>query len=354
MGPGGARADDNVPDVNLLVLGGTRFLGRHCVEAARARGHRVTVFNRGSRTRLWPDVEELRGDRDGGLDALAGRRWDAVIDPSGYVPRLVGASARLLANCVGHYTFVSSASVYRDLDAESIDEAAPVATIDDPASEDVATHYGALKALCEHAAEDAMPGRVLNVRAGLIVGPFDGSGRFAYWVRRVADGGEVLAPGAPDRRVQLVDARDLAEWIVSAATSGVVGTYNAAGPAMPLTMEALLDACRAAAGHDAGFTWVDDAFLVDEGIVPFTELPLWLPPSASGLLRLDASRAIAEGLRFRSLAATIVDVATTPAEADLAAAGPARPYAGLDPRRERALLDRWHARGGGGEAPAAA
>lgn len=339
--------------MRILVLGGTLFLGRHCVDAARARGHRVTIFNRGTRRGLWPDVEERVGDRDGaldgGLDALGDERWDAVIDPSGYVPRLVGASARRLADRVGHYTFVSSVSVYRDLAVAGLDERSPVLAVDDEANEDVAAHYGALKALCERAAEAAMPGRVLNVRAGLLVGPFDPSGRFTYWVRRVPRGGEVLAPGSPDRAVQFVDARDVAEWIVAMAESRGAGTFNATGPASPTTMGDVLDACRDPAG-DARFTWVDDRFLAAEEVAPFTELPLWLPPSAAGLLAVDVAKASAAGLRTRPLADTIADTtrwlrgAAEAAPATLASGGSTK--AGLDPDRERALLERWHARAG--------
>ena len=185
--------------MNLLILGGTVFLGRHLVEAALARGHAVTLFNRGQHNPdLFPEVERLRGDRDGDLQALEGRRWDAVVDTCGYVPRVVRASAEMLAPNVDHYTFISSISVYADTSKPGIDEQAPVGTLDDPTTEEVTGEsYGPLKALCEQAAEAAMPGRVLNIRPGLIVGPHDPTDRFTYWVRRVAEGGEVLAPGNP-------------------------------------------------------------------------------------------------------------------------------------------------------------
>ena len=324
--------------MHLLVLGGTRFLGRHVVDAALARGHRVTLFNRGTRAVAWPGVETLVGDRDGGLGVLDGRRFDAVVDTSGYVPRLVGESARRLADAVDHYTFVSSVSVYRDLERIGLDEDAAVRTVADPATEDVDAHYGALKAMCEAAVQRAMPGRTLSVRAGLLVGPFDESGRFDYWVRRVAAGGDVLAPGDPDRPIQLVDARDLADWIVAMAEARVAGVFNATGPAHRTTMGDLLDACRSSA-DDARFTWVDDAFLVDAGVAPFTELPLWLPPSSNGLLRVDVSKAIEAGLRFRPLANTVRDTA------QWLRAGPAPGrIAGLVPERERALLAAWRQR----------
>jgi 2'-hydroxyisoflavone reductase len=330
--------------MRILILGGTVFLGRHLVEAALARGHHVTLFNRGTRTGLWPGTVEIRGDRDGGLGGLEDGRWDVAIDPSGFVPRLVGASARLLADRVEHYTFVSSVSVYDDFGASGIDERARVATMDDEKSEDVSTHYGALKALCERAAEEAMPGRVLHVRAGLIVGPFDATGRFRYWVTRVTAGGEVLAPGRPDREVQFIHARDLADWVVAMAEARKAGVYNVTGPASALTMGELLEACRATTERDTRFTWVDDAFLADHEVAAFTEMPLWVPADAQGLLRIDVRRAFADGLRIRPLADTIADVARAGIPAAATPGGELPKQAGLTADRERALLDAWHAR----------
>jgi len=338
--------------MKLLILGGTIFLGRHLVEAALARGHEVALFNRGTRPLPWPDVEQLIGDRDvdigAGLDALDGRRFDAVVDTSGYVPRLVGASAAKLADAVEHYTFISSISVYRDLAAKGIDESGALKTMDDPTDEDVMPNYGALKALCERAAEAALPGRCLHVRAGLIVGPFDETGRFGYWLQRVARGGDVLAPGRPDRPIQFIDVRDLAAWIVAMAEARRAGTYNATGPAARLTMEGLLMACRSASRSDARFTWVDDAFLVEHGVVPFTNMPLWLPPEVNGLLEVDVAKATADGLRCRPLATTIADttawLAGNTALSNAAAptfGNAIAPHAGVPAERERALLDAW-------------
>ena len=202
--------------MRLLVLGGTRFLGRHLVEAALREGDAVTIFHRG---RTNPDlfagqVERISGDRDGDLDALASGEWDAVVDTCGYVPRVVAASAAALSSRCGHYTFVSSESVYGDVGEPGIDESAPVDELVDPATEVVDNEtYGGLKALCEAAAEAAMPGRVLNLRPGLIVGPWDRLDRFAYWPRRIAAGGDVLVPGRPERAVQFIDGRDLAGWM---------------------------------------------------------------------------------------------------------------------------------------------
>ena len=232
--------------MNLLILGGTIFLGRYLVEAALARGHQVTLFNRGQHnSELYPDVEKLRGDRDGGLDVLRGRRWDAVVDTSGYVPRVVRASAELLADAVEHYTFISSISVYPHFRSVGLDESAPVGTLDDPTVEEITGEsYGPLKALCEQAVEQALPGRTLVIRPGLIVGPHDYSDRFTYWVRRVAQGGELLAPAHPDWHTQIIDVRDLAEWTLRMVERRQTGVYNATGPEYDLTFGQLLETCR--------------------------------------------------------------------------------------------------------------
>jgi len=222
----GALAAAAPPKKRILILGGTGFLGPATVEAARSRGHVLTLFNRGkTRPGLFPDIETLHGDRDPnvgeGLKSLEGRKWDAVIDNSGYFPRQVGASARLLAPNVGHYIFISSISVYADNSVEGLDESAAVATIADPNVEKITEQtYGALKALCEKACEQALPGRTTVVRPGYIVGPDDASGRFTYWPIRFDRGGEVLAPGAPQDPVQFVDVRDLGGWLITLVERG--------------------------------------------------------------------------------------------------------------------------------------
>src|SRR5581483_3835326 len=296
--------------MKLLILGGTVFLGRHVVDSALARGHEVTLFNRGQHNpELYPELEKLRGDRDGNLSALVGRRWDAVIDPSGYVPRIVGTSARLLADAVEHYTFVSSISVYAEFATVGIDEHYPTATMPDSTSEDVMAHYGALKALSGQAAEAAMPGRVCHVRAGLIVGPHDPTNRFTYWPVRVARGGDVLAPNGPAVPVQVIDSRDLAAWMVRMAERRHAGTFNATGPDRPLTLGAVLETCRQVSGSDARIVWADERFLLDRGVQPWMELPLWVSdaPENAGFSRVDCRRAFAAGLTFRPLADTVRD-----------------------------------------------
>ncbi|HET6656593.1 MAG TPA: SDR family oxidoreductase [Gaiellaceae bacterium] len=323
--------------MKVLVLGGTLFLGRHLVEAALARGDEVTVFNRGrTNPDLFPEVERLHGDRDAGdLGALRGREWDAIVDPSARVPRWVRDTARLAADTGAHYTFVSSVSVYRDLSAPGVREEAPVHTLEDETVEEIVDSetYGALKALCERALEEELPGRGLAVRAGLIVGPYDNTGRFTYWVHRIARGGDVLAPEPRDQPVQFVHARDLADWIFLSAERRLAGVFNATGPDALLTLEELLKACGELAESHVTLRWLDERFLVEQGVQEWSDLPLWVAPGVkeenAGLMSVDVSRALAEGLRFRPLRTTVHDT--------LAAAEPTTD-AGLTPEREQALL----------------
>jgi 2'-hydroxyisoflavone reductase len=294
--------------VKLLVLGGTKFLGRHAVDAALADGHEVTIFTRGqTNAELFPEVEHLVGDRDGKLDELAGRSWDGVVDTSGYVPRVVRQSAELLRDAVARYVFVSSISVYGDFSGP-ITEATPVAELEDPDTEEILESYGALKAACERVVEEVYGDRSARVRAGLIVGPYDPTDRFTYWPRRIAAGGEVLGPGDPDAPVQFVDARDLAAWLVRLALEGPGGVFNATGPAERLTFGELLDRASTAIGSDAEVVWTDEQRVLDAGVQPWTELPLWLPGTDyAGMARADISRAVDAGLRFRPLEETILD-----------------------------------------------
>ena len=321
--------------MKLLVLGGTKFLGRHIVDAALEGGHDVTIFHRGETNRgLFGDrVAEVLGDRDGGLGALKSRRWDAVVDTSGYFPRIVGASAKLLAGHADHYTFVSSISVYADF-STGPNERSPLKTLEDETIEELGDehqHYGGLKALCEQAVEREFPGRTLVVRPGLIVGPHDPTDRFTYWAERLARGGEVLAPGPPERVVQFVDVRDLAGWIVQVAEERRTGVFNATN--VGVSMGGLL------AGGDV--TWVSDDFLVEHGVGEWIELPLWIAdPEWVGHHEVDVSRAVAAGLAFRPVAETIRDTAEWAATRG----GEHEPEAGLAPERERELLEAWRTR----------
>jgi len=337
--------------VRLLILGGTKFLGRAAVEAALERGHEVTLFNRGeTNPELFPEAEKLHGDRDGDLSALEGREWDAVLDSSGYVPRLVGATAELLRGSVGQYIFVSSISVYDELGTPGFDESGRTVTLEDPTTEDYLTigqvnTYGGLKALCEEVVREAFPDAYANVRPGLIVGPHDPTGRFTYWPLRLAGGGDVLAPGDPARRVQFIDVRDLANWIVLVAEKQSSGTFNATGPEPPVTMGGLLETCNEIGGAEARLVWVDERFLLEQEVGAWMELPLWVSEADTWFLQADVSRAVAAELRFRPVEETVRD---TLAWARQTGAGLVTPgqigSAGLDPQREAELLEAWSRR----------
>jgi 2'-hydroxyisoflavone reductase len=336
--------------VKILIVGGTMFLGRRLVEAALAAGHQVTTFTRGRHNADDQcDVEKLRGDRHRDVTALSGRHWDAVIDTCGYVPNGVRHVMDALdSDRVGHYTFISSVSVYAEFPRAGLDESGAVSTITDEQlaqAEDAATGaratamtygdmYGALKALCEQAAEEAMPGRVLNVRPGLIVGAFDYSDRFTYWVRRVAEGGDVLAPGSPERRVRVIDARDLASWIVRMAESRETGVFNASGAEDGLNMGTVLATCREVSESDARLVWVDEQFLLDNKVQPWSELPLWIPAEHNGIFEVRNDKAVRAGLTFRSLVETVED--TLRWDRGRSPGEPLR--AGLERDRERQLL----------------
>lgn len=342
--PPGPTVDRRRP-MKLLILGGTRFLGPTLVEAARARGHALTLFNRGkSNPGLFPDVEQIHGDRDGKLDGLRGRRWDAVIDTSGYVPRVVRMSAELLAPSVERYVFISTISVYDESIPPGSAESAKLATLPDPKSEDVRAHYGALKALCEQAAEAALPGRTLSVRPGLIVGPGDGTDRFTYWPVRLDRGGEVLCPGDGSDPVQIVDVRDLAAWTIEMAERRETGVYNAVGPASRLTAREMLEACRPPTS-DARLAWVPWAFLAAQHVEPWSDMPACIPAAGEGggLAQVSAARAVAEGLRFRPVAETARD--TLAWWKALPEERRASPRAGLSAAREREVLAAWRASG---------
>jgi len=294
--------------MKLLIIGGTRFVGPYFIEDALARGHQVTVFTRGMQKRDLPSqVERLYGNRDVDLTPLKGRAWDAVIDTCGYVPRVVQMSAELLRDRVEHYTFISSNGVYEHPIAPGSDETAPVQTIADETTENVAEHYGALKVLCERMIESYFPGRAFHVRAGLVIGPNDFTDRFSYWTRRIAEGGEVLAPGHLDNPVQFIDARDLAEWMLRMVEARAAGVYSATGPEYRLTLGDILNRIRTTLGSDARFTWVGDDLLLRHDIVPYQEMPLWLPGETNNLHTLNISKVIESGLTFRPLEVTIRD-----------------------------------------------
>lgn len=317
-------------------------MGRHIAQAALARGHHVTLFNRGQ-TDPNPnlDVEQLRGNRDSDLTALRGRRWDAVIDTSGYLPCIVRKSAELLAPAVGRYAFVSTASVYRGgtLD-EHIDEHAPLLTLEDETQEDLEAPkaYEALKVLCERTVEELMPGRTLVARLSLAVGPRDPTDRFTYWPHRVAQGGPILVFDCPNRVVHpFIDARDAAQWIIAGVEVGRIGTFNIGGR-VGTTIGEVLETCRAVSGvRDVSFVWMSEAFLLEHGVRPWTELPLWVPRGRRDLAGLDSTQAVSAGLRWRPLEETVRDILAW----DRTRPTTGERRAGLTAEREQELLQRW-------------
>jgi len=319
--------------VRVLVLGGTVFLGRHVAEAALARGHELTLFTRGLHgAQLFPEAERLRGDRSRDVSVLRGRDFDAVIDTSGYKPADVAASA---AAVDAHYVFVSSVNAYPAWPAEAVDETSPV-------WEDGPEEYGPDKVRCERAAESALPGRVAVVRAGLIVGPHDGVFRLPWWVKRIAAGGDVPAPGDAERPVQIIDARDLAGWMLDMAEHRTAGVFNGTGPAGMTTMGELLGAAVEATGSGARLRWLPDAALRAAGAEPWTELPLWAPEDEmAGAWRVGTERAQAAGLRCRPATDTVADVAAwlrDGGEAELSDWGAHARPAPMGAEREEELL----------------
>src|SRR5215472_17561931 len=342
--PATEAADSNsqVKHLRILILGGTGFLGPACTESALARGHHVTHFNSGrteerrreaGRPSAVPaGVEQLYGNRDPnktaddrrtegrsdapkdphspkGLSQLERKKWDAVIDTSGYFPRMVKASAELLAPNVKQYIFISSISVYKKNDVPNFDETAPLATLADPNTEEMGKNfenYGGGKALCEKAAEAAMPGRVTNIRPGFMVGPRDTSGRFIYWPVRVSLGGDMIVPGKPEDPIQIIDVRDVADWVIHCIEKNIVGVYNATGPTKELSMKAMLQGARAGIPSQVAFEWVDLEFLEKEKVSVDSHFPLYVAPlgDTAGFHRCNISRALSHGLKFRPVSET--------------------------------------------------
>ena len=347
LGLAGRLKSADTKPMKILVMGGTGFLGPHFVEAARSRGHVLTLFNRGkTNPGLFPDIEQLHGDRKLDLKALRGRNWDAVLDTSAYVPSDVTRSAGLLSKAVDHYLIVSTVSVYASMDTPGMDEDAPLIVLPDPTVETVTNAtYGGLKALSEKAAQAQMPGRVTVVRPGLIVGPGDASDRFTYWPARVARGGEVLAPDAPTAPTQFIDARDLAAFMLHLLETRTMGVFNADAQPGRLTMGNLLAACQRATPVTSTLTWVPADFLRRNDVAPWTDMPCWIPAQAdeAGFGRVSVARAVAAGLAYRSLDETVRDtLAWWQGQPDERKAAP---KAGITAQREATVLKAWHASG---------
>lgn len=385
------------PPKKILILGGTEFLGPALINAAKARGHSVTLFNRGRRAKRkvgrFEGEDTIIGNRDPekfatnkfengkevedtdspkGLTALAeairgGRTFDAVIDTSGYVPRIVRASAELLAPVCKHYVFISTVSVYARNDIPDADESAGLATMPDPTDENVGQYYGALKALCEKAAEKAMPGKMTSIRPGYIVGPDDPSDRFTYWPWRASQGGDMLAPGNPNDPIQVIDVRDLARLAISCIENGTMGIMNAVGPKTPAKWGDILDTCVKISPKPPTLTWVDADFLeANPGAGP-GQSPIWLPPAGEfrGFHSVSNAKAVAAGLAFMPMEQTLRDIlewfpkelarrakVTEEIKDEYTKAGvkvppqadPKKLRAGIAPEAEAKILEAWKAR----------
>jgi len=341
-----AKPSKAAKKLNILFLGGTGFLGPHTVQYAIDRGHNVTLFNRGKTNNdLFPDLERIVGDRDPkigkGLSGLKDRKWDVVIDTSGYVPRLVGASSELLAPNVKQYLFVSTICQYDNwIEGGNFGtESRPPAKLDDPTTEDVRQHYCALKAYCEQAADKAMPGRVTQIRPGLIVGPRDRTDRFTYWPVRFSRGGEILVPGKSDDFTQFIDVRDLAEFMVHTVEENITGSFNLIRPAMPFGD--LVKSCMKVAPDGTKPVWVDAKFLEENDVQPWRDLFMWADaanPNA-GALTWSPEKAIKAGLKFRdvddTVKATLDWYKTLPKERQ------ANLRAGMNSDKESKVLSSW-------------
>jgi 2'-hydroxyisoflavone reductase len=293
----------------ILILGGTGFIGPHMVQTALDRGHQVTIFNRGkSNTHLFPDVEKLKGDRDGDLESLKGRDWDAVIDNTGYVPRHVRDSADLLKGHVGRYLFTSTGSVY-NLNQDRVDEDSRLLDVPEPESEDVNKYYGELKVLCEQAVQERFGDAATIVRPHIVAGPGDKSDRYTYWPVRIDRGGEMICPGDPANPVQYIDVRDLSEFCLHLVEQDTAGVFNGAGPSYSeLSMQEFIYAVRGVTSSDVNFNWIDEVFLAEHGIELFG-FPLWISLNSEykGLTRVSIERSVKQGLTFRPLAVTAHD-----------------------------------------------
>ncbi|MGM0878160.1 MAG: SDR family oxidoreductase [Bacillota bacterium] len=338
--------------MKVLILGGTRFLGRALVEEALKRGHEITLFNRGTNKETFPEVEQLIGNRDSDILLLENRKWDVVMDTCGFAPHQIKKIAAVLGDNIEHYTYISSISVYKDWIPLNITEDYHLQSMPSDKLKDVEEgtispyeYYGALKVLCEAEAEKHWPGRVLHVRAGLLVGPFDYTDRLPYWVQRVAQGGKVLVPGRSDRPVQLINVKDIATWVFNMAENRKGGTFNVTGPNYELTIEELLNTCKAVTNSNIEFVWAEEQFILEHKVQPWTEMPLWIPEHFpleeetepwKGTFFINIEKAVNTGLSFRPLEDTIYDVY----QWEKARQDTER-KAGISREREQELLETW-------------
>ncbi|RMF81057.1 MAG: epimerase [Chloroflexi bacterium] len=325
--------------MKILILGGTILVGRHIAEAALDAGHNITLFNRGqTNTHLFPNVEKLRGDRDGGLAALRDRSWDVVVDVNGYVPRHVYDSASLLKDRVGQYIYVSTGAVYQTPFPINGDESHAVRRIEDETNEDTNTYYGELKYLCERRAEEAMPGRTLVCRLGLVAGRYDDSDRATYWVVRASQGGTMVVPGKPDDAFQVIHGRDFGNFIVRAAEQNLTGVYNTTGEV--ITWGQWVETAKAVGEADTTFVWIDDREFLERHVgAGWRHFPLYLPPDWGAWWTNNSDKAQALGLTYRPTEDIVRDIldwyATLPDDYMM--------RVGLSLEQEQTLLTHWQA-----------
>lgn len=295
--------------MNILILGGTIFLGRHIVNSALKKNHTITLFNRGLHNPdLFPDLEKIKGDREKDLNELNGRSFDAVIDTCGYLPGVVKKSAEFLKDLAGYYSFISSISVYKDFSEIGMNENSETAVLTDGNTETLTMeNYGSLKALCEKEVTNAFGNNFSNVRSGLIVGDGDFSDRFTYWPVRIKKGGNVIIPKGKFNNVQFIDVKDLADWVVKLCENKISGVFNSTGPLEGLSLMNFAERCREITGSDAKFLEADEKILIEKNVIPYKDIPVWLPEDSAGGNYVDISKAKSAGLNIRPLEDTICD-----------------------------------------------
>lgn len=339
--------------MKILIIGGTKFIGRHLINAALEISHEVTIFHRGKHSNEnIKNVEEVFGDRNSDLEKLINRKWDVCLDTCGYLPQTVKASAEFLKGSVERYVFISSISAYADFTKTDFDETTELAQLTeeqekefakiDPKSElngmVLGEMYGALKVLCEEAVLKVFGEKALIIRPGLIIGEYDFTDRFTYWVVRVSQGGEVLAPGNPQKNVQFIDAKDLAEWTVKMIENKESGIYNANGKPFELTFGKMLEEIKTASKSDAKFVWVNEDFLKKEKVAPWSDLPLYLPESVvemKGFLAANIDKALKKNLKLRPIQDTVLETLNWRKTQNDAL------KAGLSVEKENELIRKW-------------
>lgn len=337
--------------MKILIIGGTKFSGRHLVKSALANNHEVTIFHRGNHpSGNLGDVEEILGDRNFDLEKLENRSWDVCVDMCGYLPQWVESSGEVLKDSVKKYVFISSVSAYDESAESNFDETAKLkkltpeqeerfAKIDpngDFNAADLGDMYGALKVLCEEETVKAFPNHHLIIRPGLIVGEYDFTDRFTYWVMRVANGGEVFAPNNADVPVQFIDAKDLAKWIIHLIETDETGIYNAVNKPFDVSFGSLLETIKDVSESDAEFTWVSEEFMNENDVAPWSDMPLYLPESLAFMRTANVNKALSKGLEIRDLKDTVFDTLNWRKTID------EELKAGISSEREKELLEKWH------------